>query len=621
MGADVPIFFYFRAKLNVMLELSAIIVFGILAQWIAWKMKIPAIFPLILLGLMMGPLSTFFLGEQWIKPENIFAGNTMYYFVSLSVGIILFEGGLTLKFKEVKKLAGVVRNLLLFGPLIMGLGGAFIAHYFLGMDYRVGLLFGSLIIVTGPTVIAPILRSVKPNKNLSTILKWEGIVIDPIGALVAVLVYELFFVSTMGVGGDHSIGLTQVALRTFFLTVCVGSFFGLFSGWALHYLLKKDLIPHFLINVISLGFVLFAFAGADSLQAESGLLSVTVMGILMANIKTPNIEKILDFKESLTVILISVLFIILSSNISINQLRLLEINSLYIFLLVVFILRPLVVWISAWKSNLNWKEKAFIAWIGPKGIVAAAVASLFSLYLMSDKISLPPSLRQDVELLVPLTFMIILGTVTLNGLTAKLLAKLLGLVQEQQNGVIIVGANEGSICIASYLEKHHIHTTLYDLSKENIRNAKSAGLHVMERNILSDDGDTMTEHASQLIALTSSNDVNIIACRKFNSIFGDKNVFRLVTVNEIKLKALSRPTDILFSADSDYIKLIELVRKYPDLKEVEITSSNQLQNLLNNNDDYIPILIRRKNKVLFINVDFEYQYQEGDSMAYIGLLN
>ncbi|MEE3037719.1 MAG: sodium:proton antiporter, partial [Bacteroidota bacterium] len=586
----------------------------------AWRMKIPAIFPLILLGLFMGPLSTLFLEKQWINPENIFAGNTMYYFVSLSVGIILFEGGLTLKFKEVRQLAGVVRNLLIFGPIVMGIGGAVIAHYFLGMDYRVGLLFGSLIIVTGPTVIAPILRSVKPNKNLSTILKWEGIVIDPIGALVAVLIYELFFVSTMGVGGEHSMGLTQVALRTFFLTVCVGSFFGLFSGWALHYLLKKELIPHFLINVISLGFVLFAFAGADSLQAESGLLSVTVMGILMANIKTPNIEQILDFKESLTVILISVLFIILSSNISMSQLQLLEINSLYIFLLVVFLLRPLVVWISAWKSELNWKEKLFIAWIGPKGIVAAAVASLFSLYLMSDKISLPPSLRQDVELLVPLTFMVILGTVTLNGLSAKLVARLLGLIQEQQNGVIIVGANEGSISIASYLEKNNIPTTLYDLSKENIRNAKTAGLQVIEGNILSDELDGLEDNACQLIALTSSNDVNIIACRKFNSIFGDKNVFRLVTANEITLQSLSRPEDILFSKDTDYIKLIELIRKYPNLNEVEISSTNHFQSLLkSNNDDFIPVLINRKNNLIFINVNFEYQFQEGDKLAYVGI--
>ena len=605
-----------------MLELAAIIVIGLLAQWIAWRMKIPAIFPLIILGLIMGPLSTLFLDEKWIDPENIFAGKTMYYFVSLSVGVILFEGGLTLKFKEVRQLAGVVRNLLIVGPIVMGIGGALAAHYFLEMDYRVGLLFGSLIIVTGPTVIAPILRSVRPKKNISTILKWEGIAIDPIGALVAVLVYELLFFSTMGVGGDHSMGLTQVALKTFFFTLCVGTFFGLLSGWTLHTLLKRNLIPHFLINVLSLGFVIFAFAGADTLQAESGLLSVTVMGILLANIKTPNLDKILDFKESLTVILISVLFIILSTKISMEDLRLLEINSLYIFLVVVFVLRPLVVLISSWRSDLNWREKAFVAWIGPKGIVAAAVASLFSLYLMSDKISLPNSLREDVELLVPLTFMIILGTVTLNGLSAKFVARILGLVQDVKNGVVIVGANEGSISIAKYLEKHYISNTLIDLSKENIRQARAASLNVLEKNILSDDDDLEFDDVGHLLALTSSNDVNIFACRKLKSTFGESNVYRLITVNEIKFDALSRPNNILFSDDSDYIKLIELVRKYPKVQEIEITSENHLKSLITcDKESYLPILFRRNDTIKFITVDFEYQFIEGDILAYIGELN
>jgi NhaP-type Na+/H+ or K+/H+ antiporter len=607
-----------------MLELSAIIVFGIFAQWIAWRMKIPAIFPLILLGLLLGPLSKIILGldEKWINPENIFAGKTMYYFVSLSVGIILFEGGLTLKFKEVRKLAGVVRNLLFFGTIIMLVGGAIAAHYFIGMDYKVALLFGSLIIVTGPTVIAPILQSVKPKKNISTILKWEGIVIDPIGALVAVLVYELLFVSTMGVGGDHSLGLTQVALKTFFLTLCVGTFFGLFSGWTLHSLLKRDLIPHFLINVVSLGFVIFAFTGADTLQPESGLLSVTVMGILLGNIKTPNIDKILDFKESLTVILISVLFIILSAKIDLEQLEKLEINSIYIFLIVVFILRPIVVWISSIKSDLNWREKAFIAWVGPKGIVAAAVASLFSLYLLnSDKIVLPDDLREDVEMLVPLTFMIILGTVTLNGLSAKLVARLLGVIKQDRNGVVFLGANEGSISIAKYLDNNDINTSLIDLSKENVRLAKSQGLNVEERNILADDQDNIdVEDAGHLLALTSSNDVNIFACRKLKHIIGESRVYRLITINEIKFDALSKPQNVLFSGDSDYIKLIEMVRAFPDLKEISIESREQFVQLMSTKDDFIPVLVRNAKKIQFISVNFEYQFEKDDCLAYIGNL-
>ena len=604
-----------------MLELAAIIVLGIFAQWIAWRMRIPAIFPLIIIGLFVGPLSILFLENQWINPENIFAGKTMYYFVSLSVGVILFEGGLTLKFKEVRKIAGVVRNLLIIGSLIMLIGGALAAHYILEMDYRVGLLFGSLIIVTGPTVIAPILQSVRPNRNVSTILKWEGIIIDPIGALVAVLVYELFFVASMGVG-HHDVGLTQMALKTFFLTVCVGSFFGLFSGWALNTLLRKNLIPHFLINVLSLAFVIFAFAGADSLQPESGLLSVTVMGIFLANVKTPNIDKILDFKESLTVILISVLFIILASNLKFEQLLSIEKNSLYVFLIVVFLLRPLVVWLSALGSNLNWREKAFIAWIGPKGIVAAAVASLFSLYLLSDKINLPEELRSDVELLVPLTFMIILGTVTLNGLSAKPVAKLLGVIGEDKNGFLIVGANEGSISIAKYLENKGFSTTLIDLSSENVRHAKAEGLNAEERNILAEENEDLNlEDAGYVLALTSSNDVNIFACRKLKIDIGER-IFRLITANEIKFSALTRPKNILFGEKTDYIEFIELVRRYPDIQEIEINDQEHLEKLINkSSDDFIPLLVQRGTSIMMITVRFDYQFVKGDKLAFIGKLN
>jgi hypothetical protein len=238
---------------------------------------------------------------------------------------------------------------------------------------------------------------------------------------------------------------------------------------------------------------------------------------------------------------------------------------------------------------------------------------------MSDKISLPPSLREDVELLVPLTFMIILGTVTLNGLTAKFLASILGLVKESKNGVVIVGANEGSISIANYLEKHDVPITLYDLSKENIRNAKAVGLNVIEKNILSDD-EIDFEDAGHLLALTSSNDVNIFACRKLKEIITDLNVYRLITVNEIKFDALSRPSNVLFSSDSDYINLIEIVRKHPVLNELEINSEEHLSSVLENKDTSLPILIRRKDTIHFITVDFDYQYQEGDILAYIGQL-
>jgi Trk K+ transport system NAD-binding subunit len=234
---------------------------------------------------------------------------------------------------------------------------------------------------------------------------------------------------------------------------------------------------------------------------------------------------------------------------------------------------------------------------------------------------LPEALREDVEMLVPLTFMIILGTVTLNGLSAKLVSRLLGVTKQERNGVVIVGANEGSISIAKYLNNNDINTSLIDLSKENVRIAKSQGLNVEERNVLADDQDNIdVEDAGHLLALTSSNDVNIFACRKLKHSIGESRVYRLITINEIKFDALSKPQNVLFSGDSDYIKLIEMVRANPDLKEISIESKEQFSQLTSNKAEFIPVLIRNGQKIQFITVNFDYQFEKDDFLAYIGNL-
>ena len=273
-----------------------------------------------------------------------------------------------------------------------------------------------------------------------------------------------------------------------------------------------------------------------------------------------------------------------------------------------------------WEAN--WREKAFIAWIGPKGIVAAAVASLFSLYLLSDKINLPEELRSDVELLVPLTFMIILGTVTLNGLSAKTVAKLLGVIGEDKNGFLIVGANEGSISIAKYLENKGFPTKLIDLSSENVRHAKAEGLIAEERNILAEENaDLNLEDVGYVLALTSSNDVNIFACRKLKIDIGDR-IFRLITGNEIKFSALTRPKNILFGENTDYIEFIELIRRYPDIQETKIDSQEHLEKMINtSSEDFIPLLVQRGSNIIMITVRFDYQFIKGDTLAYIGKFN
>ena len=603
-----------------MIELAALLVLGIMAQWIAWKVKLPAIFPLIVIGLIMGPISTLINdGEKLIDPLRIFEGNMMYYFVSLSVGIILFEGGLTLKFKEVRNLAGTVRNLLFFDTIIMCLGGAVATHYILGWDWSLAFLFGALIIVTGPTVINPILQAVQPSKKVSAVLKWEGILIDPIGAIVAVIIFEIFFGVHQGVHTEMS---TMDVMKAVFTMVSVGALFGLAFGQILAFLLRKDLIPHYLINVFALAMVVLCFAASEVVKPEAGLLAVTVMGMFLANTKAvPNLEKILDFKESITVILISVLFIMLSAHIDMEQIKILQGKSFLVFLIAILILRPIAIFLSDLPPSLTIKEKLFISWIGPKGIVAAAIASLFTLYL-NEKETLPFEIAKQAEMLLPLTFFFILGTVVLNGLFSKRVARLLGVTREESNGFLLVGANRISIAIAKYLESIQLPVTLVDANFQKIQNAQNDGLNAIQKNLLAPDVNEQLEYvdAGNMLALTASSDINLFAEKNFAKMYGERQVNRLITENEIKLETLTKPENILFGLDADILKLSQICKRFPTLTEYTLRNAGELGNILaNNNDNLIPIFIRSAEKVLtVITIQMEREFAEGDVLVYAG---
>jgi len=386
-----------------MLELAGIIVLGILAQWVAWKFKIPAILPLILIGLLVGPIAAEFLSEdgtKWIEPvwngkNGLFPGDGLYYFVSLAISVILFEGGLTLKRNEIKTVGPVITKLITLGSAITFFGAGIVAHYVFKLSWEISFLFSALIIVTGPTVITPILRNIPLKKDVSAVLKWEGILIDPIGALVAVLVFE--FISVGGGGG-----FTKTALIEFGKILLFGTSFGFTFAHALAFAINKNLIPHYLLNVVSLSTVLLVFVVSDIFAHESGLLAVVVMGMVLGNIKLENIKELLYFKESLSVLLISILFILLAANINIEDMLLLyNWKTAVLFAIVVFIIRPLAVFLSTAGSNLKPNEKLFISWVGPRGIVAAGIASLFGSKLLKDGV-------EGAEYITPLVFMIVL---------------------------------------------------------------------------------------------------------------------------------------------------------------------------------------------------------------------
>ena len=326
-----------------MLELAGIIILGILAQWVAWKFKIPAILPLILIGLLVGPIASTYInedGSKWIEPvwngtKGLFPGDGLFYFVSLAISIILFEGGLTLKRSEINNVGPVITKLITLGSVVTFFSSGVLAYFLFNLSWDISFLFAGLIIVTGPTVITPILRNIPLKKDVSTVLKWEGILIDPIGALVAVLVFE--FIS---VEGDS--GFTRTALIEFGKIVLFGTTFGFTFAHALAYAINKNFIPHYLLNVVSLSTVLLVFVESEIFAHESGLLAVVVMGMVLGNSKLDNIKELLYFKESLSVLLISILFILLAANINMEDLMLLYTwKTLALFGTVGFFIRPL----------------------------------------------------------------------------------------------------------------------------------------------------------------------------------------------------------------------------------------------------------------------------------------
>lgn len=603
-----------------MLELAGIIILGILAQWVAWKLKIPAILPLILIGLLVGPIAAEYLSEdgtKWIEPiwngsEGLFPGESLFYFVSLAISVVLFEGGLTLRMKEIKNVGPVITKLITVGSIVTFFGAAVAAHFIFYLTWEMSFLFSALIIVTGPTVITPILRNIPLKPDVSAVLKWEGILIDPIGALVAVLVFE--FISVEG-GGEF----TKTAFIEFGKIVLFGTTFGFTFAHGLNLAINKRLIPHYLLNVFALASVLGVFVLSDNFAHESGLLAVVVMGMVLGNSNSPYLKELLYFKESLSVLLISILFILLAANINIEDLLLIyNWNTAVLFAIVVFVLRPIGVFLSTYKSSLKLNERLFISWVGPRGIVAAGIASLFGLKLAKEGVP-------GAEYITPLVFMIVLGTVLLNATTARFFAMVSGVFLKTSNGILIVGASKASRLIGNYLEKNGRHVVLIDNNQSNISKANEMGLEAINSNIYSDSlGDNIElSDVGYLIAMTGNVDINQFAINKFGKEFGENGAFRLITSDELN-DPNHKPKQNIFIQTDDFISLAETTRKYPAIHEIDIRDKDHYENLIvlsEMDEDIIPLMLKDESGKLHVisNIDKDIEeFTEGWQLVYLG---
>ena len=549
---------------------------GIACQWLAWRARLPAILLLLLCGMIIGPVTGL------LNPDDLFA-DLLFPMISLSVAVILFEGSLTLKLDEIRGLASVVRNLITVGVLITWLITAVATHYLIGFPYELAFLFGAVVVVTGPTVIVPILRTVRPNAKIANILRWEGIVIDPLGALLAVLVFD-FIISSQSGNALETVSLV------FGRIVLVGTTLGALAAFFLGHILRRNLIPEYLRNVLSLTLVFAVYAGADYLARESGLLSVTVMGMVLANLKNTDIDDILDFKESLSILLISGLFIILAARIEFYQFRELGWHALGVLATIMLLARPIAVWVSSFTSDLKPREKLLIAWIGPRGIVAAAVASLFAIRLEAEG-------YPGASLLVPLTFFIIIGTVIIQSATAKTIAHWLGVREPPATGLLIVGSGNVARIIGKALQKSGLKVILTDSNWENISQARMEGLNTYFGNPASEHADRNLDLTGigKMLAMTGNTNQNSLASLRFKSEFGVQKIFQLKTnkeqiISEKHTLSTRHRGNRLFGEDITYGQMASLLRQGAEIKSTQLSDEYDYEAYIaNRTEQLIPL--------------------------------
>ncbi|MGH8145729.1 MAG: cation:proton antiporter [Rhodanobacteraceae bacterium] len=484
--------------------LTILLVVGFLAQWLAWRMRLPAILFLLLIGIALGPAT------GWFDPDAM-AGKYLFPLVSLAVALILFEGSLTLRFSELRGIGRAVRGLVSYGAVLALVMLAAAAHWIAGLSWSIAFLFGALTCVTGPTVITPMLRTLRPNARIASALRWEGIILDPLGALFAVLVFEAILTHQQG----HSLAI-------FGATVGIGAGIGLAMAAALGFLLHRQMIPEYLQSYGTLIAVLGAFTLANLLAHESGLVTVTIMGITLGNLKHIHIGDIMDFKEHLSTLLVSMLFVVLAARLHWPLPPGMLLAGILVFVVAQFVIRPLTVLVATFGGGMTWRERALVGYVSPRGIVAASVSSLFALRL--GELGMP-----GADALVPLVFILIIATVVLQSATARPLARWLKVAAPDPNGVLIFGSDTVARSIGKALAEQKFQVLLADDHWAGISAARMAGLPTFYGNPTSQHAELHLDLTGigRLLAMSTRRELNSLACMHYRREFGRERVYRL----------------------------------------------------------------------------------------------
>ncbi|MCW8822771.1 MAG: cation:proton antiporter [Ignavibacteriaceae bacterium] len=583
-----------------LIELASIAVLGIVAQWLAWRLRFPSILFFLVIGFIAGPVTGF------LHPDGLM-GELLLPIVSISVALILFEGGLTLRLGELRDVGRVVITLIIVGAIITWIIASAAAHYILMLDLRLSILLGAILIVTGPTVIGPLLSHVRPLKRVSTILKWEGILIDPVGAILAVLVFEAI------IAGEISEASTVIFLGIL-KTILIGGVIGFGMARLLLLLIKKFLIPDILQESVAFVMVIAAFVFSNILQPESGLLTVTLMGLFMDNQKLVSIKHIVEFKENLRVIIISSIFILLAARLQFSDFENFDLSTIAFLGVLIFIARPLSVFISTIGSKLNWRERTFISWMAPRGIVAAAVASVFALKLSING-------ESGAEVLVPITFLVIVVTVTIYGLTSSPVAMLLRIKQAKPQGILFVGAHSWARSIAKLLKEKKFNIIMVDTNKVNISAARLDGLTAFLGSILSEhiSDELDLDGIGKLMALTPNDEANSLAALHMADAFERGEMYQLPPLSEksgkeVDFSAKHLRARFLFGEGINYYHLNSLFQNGWILKSTGITDSFSFDDMKKHySENIMPLFLIDESERLFVsNIDNPIEPKAGD---------
>ena len=481
---------------------------GVGSQWLAWRLRMPAIVLMLGAGLLAGPVFGI------IDPGRDF-GPMLAPMISIAVAIILFEGGLTLNFHKLRDAAKGVQRLVFVGAPVGWLLSTLALHYGAGLSWASSAVFGGIMIVTGPTVIAPLLRTARLSRRPAQLLQWEAIVNDPIGALAAVLAFEVVLVlqttTTMGEAAlDLIVGAT------------VATVFGFAAGYGLSEAFRRGKVPEFMKVPVLFVAVLGIFAISDNVLHESGLLAVTIAGIVIANANLPSYTELLRFKEHATVLLVSGVFILLAAGLSFESVQALNWRAALFVALVVLVARPLTVLIALLGSGVPWREQTLLAMTGPRGVVLVAVAGLFGERLVGLG-------YEDAASIAPLAFVLVAVTVVLHGFSLAPLARKLGLTGGDKPGVLIVGASRWTIGLAEVLKKAEVPVLMSDPNYFHLMPARTAGIATFTGDILSEAAEDRIELVSyaKVIAGSDNDAYNTLVTTDLGPEFGRDNVFQV----------------------------------------------------------------------------------------------